>query len=192
MTSFSTSLSRLGHWIEDNLWLVIGLGVVVAVAAGLFFWSSDRSLSSAVATERSNLNRIRLAVEGRHSSTGYADLTTASAIADRLVPSAMLPGKSGQIRNVWGTPVDLSPHQVKSPGDGFSVIYRGIPQQDCISLAREMGARVYDMRIGGQGVMGVDGPEMQEVSSRCTGSQGAVVEFIFNSRFVPGTALPRA
>ena len=191
MADFSSTLSNARHWVQDHAKLVGGLALVAFVAVGAFFWSSDQTVSEAVTTERENLRRLKVAANGRWGGTGYAELTTASAIADRVVPSSMLQGRAGQIRSVWGTPVELKPHRVAHEGDGFSVVYRGIPQRDCVAMARVMGASLYDLHVSGQSVMGAAGPEMAEVQQRCNDQRGATVEFIFNDRFIPGTALPR-
>ena len=192
MPTFSSSLSAARHWVQDHAKLVGGLAVVVVLAVTVFFWSSDQPVSNSVATEKQNLQRLKVAAHGRWGSTDYLGLTTTSAIADRIVPSSMLQGRAGQIRSVWGTPVDLKPHRVAHEGDGFSVIYQGIPQRDCVDMARVMGPALYDLHISGRSVMGAEGPEMSEVQQRCNDQRGATVEFIFNDRFVPGTALPRA
>lgn len=171
--------------------LLSGLLAIAGVSVLTFWWTSDRAYSPEVMAERNNLVKLVPALERAYRAKGFATLSVSKAVSDRLVPASMLRSQGSLIQSSWGTDIDLRPHSVRNPGDGFSVIYQKVPGRECQSFAMAMGSQVYDMKINGQNVMGVEAPEPSLVQAQCAGDQGAPMEFIFHSDLIPGTAVPR-
>ena len=171
--------------------LLSGLLAIAGVSVLTFWWTSDRAYSPEVVAERNNLVKLVPALEGAYKAKGFASLSVSAAVGDKLVPASMLRSQGSLIQSSWGTDVDLRPHSVRTPADGFSVIYQKVPGRECQSFAMAMGAQVYDLKINGQSIMGVDAPEPSLVQAQCAGDQGAPMEFVFHSDLIPGTAVLR-
>ena len=171
--------------------LVGAIAFIALVSLATYWWTSDKVYSAEVSTEAANLRRLVQSLEKDAAGQGFADLSVRQAVLRKSIPAPMLRPQGHPVQSVWGTNIDLRPHSVRTPADGFSVLYQKVPSADCQGLAMVMGPSAHDLKISGQGVMGAQGPEPSLVQAQCSGDQGAPMEFVFHSDLVPGTALPK-
>lgn len=183
------TVSSIAGWTHAKL---AGFLALIALASLVtYWWTSDKVYSAEVSAEASNLRRMVQILEKNYAADGFAYLSVRQAVLDKSVPAAMLRPQGFPVQSIWGTNIDLRPHSVRTPADGFSVLYQKVPPTDCQGLAMVMGIHVHDLKIRGQSVMGAEGPEPTLVQAQCGGDQGAPMEFIFHSDLVPGTAIPK-
>lgn len=186
---FVFSHSSIAGWAHTKL--VVTLAGLMSVFLGLYWFTSESTYSAEVSSEVRNLRRLVASLEKTYRADTYAELTVNKAVLDKVIPGRMLSPMGYPVQSVWGTNVDLRPHSVRSPADGFSVLYQKVPPIDCEGLAMTMGEDVHDLKVNGQSVMGPEGPEKALVQAQCASDQGAPMEFVFHSDLIPGTAMPK-
>ena len=183
------AVSSIAGWTHAKL---VGTVVVIALVSLATYWlTSDKVYSTEVSTEAANLRRLVQSLEKDAAGQGFADLSVRQAVLRNSIPAAMLRPQGHPVQSVWGTNIDLRPHSVRTPADGFSVLYQKVPSADCQGLAMVMGPSVHELKVSGQSVMGAEGPEPSLVQAQCSGDQGVPMELVFHSDLVPGTAVPK-
>lgn len=183
------SPSSIAGWTHTKL--VVILALLMGIFLGLYWFTSETTYSTEVSSEARHLRRLVQGLEQAYKKDSYADLSTHKAVLDKVIPGGMLSPMGYPVQSVWGTNVDLRPHSVRTPADGFSVLYQKVPPLDCQGLAMTMGEDVHDLKVNGQSVMGPEGPEKALVQAQCASDQGAPMEFVFHADLIPGTALPK-
>ncbi len=171
------------------LWQVlVGLGAVIALLGLVFSLTSDRAQSEEVSAEVSNLNRLSASLLKGYPAENFASLSIPDAISKQLIPAQMFRGGQS-IRSAWGTPIELAPHTVLAPADGFVVTYRGVPAEACRQLGLAMAGHVYELKASGRTLLAPDGFSPAQAEQHCDRSEGATMEFFFHPQLIPQTGL---
>ena len=119
---------------------------VVLVASGLFgLWRMFDSGS-----ESANLQEIATKTKGYMGGRSGYDFTSATTMTGNFIQRGLAPSSikvvgdaasgSATMWNTWGGQILLTPvSSGAGVNSGFSVTYNKVPQQDCISFARQYG-----------------------------------------------------
>lgn len=170
-----------------RLWA--GLAIALLAGLALHAYQAHQRVPARVAEEAGRLEALARAVWTTTPGRDFSALDVKQAIARRQVPSGMLRPTGAPVRSAWGTPVELLPHAVVRPADGFIVRYRNLPPSACVQLLVAMGPKIYDARIDQRPVMAASGPDLSLVRPLCAAHPDRV-DFIFHPDLVPGTAMP--
>lgn len=167
---------------------VLTLGALSALSLGIYMVLSPTSANAKAKVEQDNLRDLSTAVDRSFGLLGNFHAVSASRLLeDGLAPTRMVDGTT--LRTAWGTAVDIVPHAVNAPADGFLIVYPFAPSDVCPRLAAAVSRDVFDIRV--EGVSVFDGGQLNPsaAAAACGQSDTATMEFIYHSGLVAGSAV---
>lgn len=181
---FSPRYSR-AFGLTETL-LVLGAVSIMSMAVYAIFFSSD--VAAEVKVEQNNLNTLSTAIDRSFGLTGgFGGVSMGELLDENLVPTAY--SKSGSLSTEWGGSVLVRPQAVGRANDSFVIEYSAVPADACVRLAAAMAPTVYDLRVGGNSVMGAGGFSPAAAAESCAGPSASRMEFVYYSGLVSGSAV---
>jgi hypothetical protein len=160
--------------------LLIMVGTVLAlVLVASLFSKNDTS------TELSNAQFIMNQARGLLKSRGSYDFTSAAKMTGTLIQFGGVPAgmtingnaQSGTATavNLWGGDVIVAPEKVNgfANNKGFSVTYKNIPQEACVTLATKMSETSLVNELSISGTNNIGGVSAERAGAQCTANNGS-------------------
>jgi len=141
--------SASGFGVIELLAVVAAGSLLAAATYGLYRTAAN---ARDVASERSNVAALAENVErvfaGRNT---YGGLTTSSALAQGVYPSAMVPRHSGfgSVPNPWGGTITVAAATLDGSvaGNGFTITYSNVPPSVCAAFAVAAGVGFKEITV---------------------------------------------
>jgi hypothetical protein len=161
--------------------LLIMVGTVLAlILVASLFSKNDTS------TELSNAQFIMNQTRGLLKSKGNYDFSSSTKMTGTLIqfggiPSGMTINGTAQSGtatavNVWGGDVTVSPEKVNGSTNnkGFSLTYKNVPQEACVTLATKMSETSLVSELSITGTNNVGGVTAEKAGTQCKADNGSV------------------
>lgn len=182
-------MAALGVVVCGMAWAAVrSRWALSALSLGIYMVLSPASAAAQAKREHDNLRDLSTAVDRSFGLLGSFEGVSASRVVqDGLAPTRMVEGEV--LRTAWGTAVDIVPHAVKAPADGFMVVYPFAPADVCPRLAAAVARDLYDLRVEGASMFDNGQLNVNATAAACGQHDTATMEFVYHSGLVAGTAV---